>query len=198
MRVFDQLLDQKGAEFPWDEKEDLAFWRGSTTSGNYSKPAWRDYPRSRLVFISRDYPKVLDAKFSNLILGAQYNEALQAEEGIFGEFLLPDELIKYKYLIDVDGNASTYSRYYWILRSNCVPIKQVSCFTQWNYAALEPYKHYVPVKEDLSDLKDQTLWAKTHPEEARSIAEESRRMVQEELSTEDAYVYLYLPALLRR
>ena len=39
------------------------------------------------------------------------------------------------------------------------------------YAELQPWKHYVPVKADLSDLKARHEWAEAHQAEARAIAE---------------------------
>lgn len=38
------------------------------------------------------------------------------------------------------------------------------------YDEMKPYVHYVPVKQDLSDLKEKFEWAESHPEEAQAIA----------------------------
>ena len=35
---------------------------------------------------------------------------------------------------------------------------------------MKPYEHYVPVKMDLSDLREKFDWAEAHPEEAQRIA----------------------------
>lgn len=38
------------------------------------------------------------------------------------------------------------------------------------YMALKPWKHYVPIKRNLSDLLEKIEWAKEHDEEAKKIA----------------------------
>ncbi|MGE0199086.1 MAG: glycosyl transferase family 90 [Simkaniaceae bacterium] len=189
--TLDQKIDLASEASPWEEKKDIAFWRGSTTSGDFSLPHWRSYPRSKLVFMARE-SELIDAKFSLYVLGAESNPELLAEENLKGEFLYPEESLGYKYLIDVDGNASTYSRYYWILRSNCVPLKQMSTFQMWYFPALKPFVHYIPYAEDLSDLPQMVAWAKAHPKESRDIAENGRQFVLNRLTTEHAYAYLYL------
>lgn len=190
--AFNALIDKSVESSPWENKEAIAYWRGSTSSGDYSLPHWRDYPRSRLVYLSLDHPKEVDARFSKLVLGAESNKDFLSETQLLGEFVYPQDSLDYKYQVDVDGNASTYSHYYWLLRSNCVPLKQESPFMMWYYGALKPYEHYIPIKNDLSDLPDQVRWARTHDEEARHIAERGAEWVKNELTLEDAYLYLYL------
>lgn len=43
--------------------------------------------------------------------------------------------------------------------------------------------HYVPVKEDLSDLKEKFDWAETHQEEAKRIADQSTKWVKQHFGT---------------
>ena len=49
---------------------------------------------------------------------------------------------------------------------------------------MEPWKHYIPVSEDLSDLWDRYRWAEDNPEKAKQIAEESNKLVDYLLSSE--------------
>ena len=44
-------------------------------------------------------------------------------------------------------------------------LKQDSPYYEHFYKSLEPGKHYIPFKRDLSDLKEKILWAKKHDEE---------------------------------
>ena len=60
--------------------------------------------------------------------------------------------MNYKYIIAIDGWASGWFRGPMILKSNSVPIIVDSDHTPLYLKAWIPWKHYVPVKKDLSDL----------------------------------------------
>ena len=60
--------------------------------------------------------------------------------------------IDYKYLIAIDGWVSGWFRGPSILQSNSVPILVDSSYTPLFFEHWIPYVHYVPVKDDLSDL----------------------------------------------
>lgn len=47
-----------------------------------------------------------------------------------------------------------------------------------------PWVHYIPVKDNLSDLWTQYRWAEDHPAEARTIAEEGSKLAAYLLSAE--------------
>ena len=54
-----------------------------------------------------------------------------------------------------------------------------SGFADWWHGGLVAGEHYVAVKEDLSDLHKQYLWAEAHPEDAMRIAEAGRAYATE-------------------
>jgi hypothetical protein len=186
-----KTIDEASERSPWDTKEDLAFWRGGTSGGVYTDSNWTSFPRVKLTLISSAHPELLDAKFSLLVQGSRQHQEFLTQHHLIAPILYPQDQLRYRYLIDVDGNASTYSRFYWILRSNCTPIKQTSSFMQWYYPLLVPYQHYIPVQEDLSDLEEQLHWTKAHNDQARVIAETSSRFAKDYLNIESTYLYLY-------
>jgi hypothetical protein len=163
--ALDKEIDQAVA---WDEKVEMGYWRGATTGGDFRDPRWRNFPRSRLVRYSLQNGDVVDARFSHDVQGGYFLHGTE----MMDRFVSSGEMLKHKYLIDVDGNAATFSRFYMILRSNCVPFKVESEQEQWYYADLRPYEHYVPVKRDLSNLREQVEWARMHDAECRGIAEQ--------------------------
>ncbi|MDB2614385.1 glycosyltransferase family 90 protein, partial [Chlamydiales bacterium] len=99
--------------------------------------------------------------------------------------------LKYKYLIDVDGMTSTWPKSYYLLLSNSVYFKTSSDYVQWFHGALKPYKHYVPIKNDLSDLIKQIHCAICHDTVAQRIAEKGMHFANESLSEEAVYLYIY-------
>ena len=44
------------------------------------------------------------------------------------------------------------------------------------YSDLTPWKHFVPVRADLSDLAERVAWCQSHPDEARRIGEQGQRI----------------------
>ena len=99
--------------------------------------------------------------------------------------------LEYKYLVDVDGNSCSFERYFWVLLSNSLVLKQITPNIQWYYSALNPYEHFVPVKEDLSDLLEKYEWALSHDLEAKKIAQNATEFAKENLSTEDVFLYMH-------
>ena len=87
-----------------------------------------------------------------------------------------DEMIKYKYILDIDGNACTWDATAWKLNSGSVIFKTNSDWTQWFYSEYLPWKHYVPVKEDFSDLNSKYKWCEKHPKECEEMISNCKRL----------------------
>jgi hypothetical protein len=62
--------------------------------------------------------------------------------------------LKYKYLFAADGWGASWRRVPLILSSNSLMIKPYSDNIQWFYDLIKPNVHYLPLKDDLSDLID--------------------------------------------
>lgn len=46
-------------------------------------------------------------------------------------------------------------------------LKQDSIYYEHFYNELQPWKHFIPFKSDLSDLLEKLQWAKDHDEEVK-------------------------------
>ncbi len=95
--------------FDWDSKASIAFWRGSTTSGDYSLSTWRNHPRSKLI-LHTSQSAIVNAAFTNYVQGAENNNDFLHCMGRCKPAVPIKKHLIFKYLIDIDGNASTYSR----------------------------------------------------------------------------------------
>lgn len=175
----------------WGRKQSVAFWRGSTSGGDFAGPYWKQFPRAQMMALTKKAHGLINAQFTAHLQGADRNPEFLAKMGSVGQKVSVGDHLAYKYLIDIDGNASTYSRYFWILLSNSVPIKVVSHFSQWYYEGLVPFEHYVPVAYDCSDLIEQISWAEQHEKKAYQIAKASQAFALKYLSEEGVYTYLY-------
>mmetsp|Transcript_43433 Transcript_43433/g.47116 ORF Transcript_43433/g.47116 Transcript_43433/m.47116 type:complete len:524 (+) Transcript_43433:77-1648(+) len=57
-------------------------------------------------------------------------------------------------------------------------------FVEWFVPYMKPYVHYIPLKEDLSDLTEVMEWVRDHPIEVKKIAEEGEKFYWDYLSFE--------------
>ena len=186
-----QILDAN-PKFPWDRKKNQAFWRGSTTSGFFTGDNWDQFCRGKLVLASLAAPQAIDARFTSVVQCTPEVPALMKAKGLLARSVEKGDHLQYKYLVDVDGNSCTYERCFWLLLSNSLVLKQITPNIQWYYRGLTPYFHFLPLKEDLSDLLEKIEWAKAHDEEAKKMARESTEFVKENLSAESIFQYLAL------
>jgi hypothetical protein len=77
-----------------------------------------------------------------------------------GSYVSEEEWIKYRAIIDVDGNFAT-NGLPWRVLSGSVLFRVKSVNSGWIEPLLEPYVHYLPIKSDLSDLHEATRLAST-------------------------------------
>ena len=111
--------------------------------------------------------------------GASYLAFESSGIPAIGEYLSLDALSQYKYHIDLGGGGgTTWSGTSEKLALPGLLFHHVTPMKDYFHNALKPWEHYVPIKEDLSDLKDKFEWAEANQEEAKSIAERSTEWVK--------------------
>ena len=111
-------------------------------------------------------------------LGKKYPEYLQIEDSTRGQFVPMFEQAKYKYLIDTRGTAWS-SRLQTLLQLGRVVFIADRPFREWYFDRLIPMKHYVPVKEDMSDLIEKYFYMEHHPELYEKIVRNLAEFVEE-------------------
>jgi hypothetical protein len=134
---------------PWENKLNKIFWRGGMHGVGYKAYDNNEHPRCQRQMLSNYIIDWLDAKPSR-------NTSKK-------------EFLKYKYMIDIDGEVNAWSGLWWKLFSNSVVFKVESHYEQWYYNELKEWVHYIPVKGDLSDLEERYKWAVEHDEECNQI-----------------------------
>ncbi len=96
---------------------------------------------------------------------------------------------KWKYLIDIQGRGwSARTKFFFFTGRPLFLVDR-----QWKefwYSDIKPFVHYIPVKEDLSDLTIQLDWAEVHPEECSKIAQNAMEFAKEKLTYDAAIKYL--------
>ncbi|XP_044864452.1 protein O-glucosyltransferase 2 isoform X1 [Mauremys mutica] len=172
----DMMSVQANTGPPWEDKNTTAIWRG------------RDSRKERLelVKLSRKYPDIIDAAFTNFFF-------FKHDESLYGPIVKHIsffDFFKYKYQINIDGTVAAY-RLPYLLAGNSVVLKQDSFYYEHFYNELQPWKHYIPFKNDLSDLLEKLQWAKDHDEEARNIAKSGQEFARNNLMGDHVFCYYF-------
>ncbi|KAK1765753.1 hypothetical protein QBC33DRAFT_543846 [Phialemonium atrogriseum] len=154
----------------WAEKEDRLYWRGSTTGGYSHDGGWRRQHRQRFVqklnaadqakiLVNRgsdsrqdwqvqdvprgDYKGIMDVYFSHVGQCQEADCKAQMEFFDIKERAEQQDAWKYKYLLDMDGNAFS-GRFYAFLKSKSLVYK-FAVFREWHFEWLKPWAHYIPL-----------------------------------------------------
>lgn len=102
---------------------------------------------------------------------------------------LEESLARYRYILSVDG-VGCADRVPILLSSANLVFIVASDFHEFWYADLVPFRHYIPVKKDLSDLLDVIKWANDQKEETLlDIVASANKYVRTFLSTEAMKCY---------
>jgi len=88
------------------------------------------------------------------------------------------DLVKFKYILDIDGMAATWDATAWKMNSGSVLFKTDSCWKQWFYEDFVPWKNYIPIKDDFSDMDEKFEWCESNPEECQKIIENNLNLFQ--------------------
>ncbi|AII16943.1 putative beta-1,4 galactosyltranferase [Aureococcus anophagefferens virus] len=98
------------------------------------------------------------------------------------------EKLKFKYILNLDGNVSAF-RLGSELSSGSVVLLPDSPYKIWYSDLLEPYKHFVPIKKDLSNLLDQVEWCQENDSKCKKIAENAMKFHEKTFSKKNLLKY---------
>eukprot|EP00553_Chaetoceros_curvisetus_P003756 CAMPEP_0204612276 /NCGR_PEP_ID=MMETSP0717-20131115/372_1 /ASSEMBLY_ACC=CAM_ASM_000666 /TAXON_ID=230516 /ORGANISM="Chaetoceros curvisetus" /LENGTH=244 /DNA_ID=CAMNT_0051624295 /DNA_START=252 /DNA_END=986 /DNA_ORIENTATION=- len=179
-------------EISWDAKLDKAVWRGTLSgdidrsdekSANFEGNCNRNQ-RCQLVLNSVDSSYIdagVSMQRSDLPIGLDYIHLLKGPLSI-------EEQLKYKIVIVVEGENFSYSLA-WALYSGSVVIMPRPTKTSYLMEErLEPWIHYVAVKDDWSNLEKKVKWCINNSDKAKKIAERGSLWVHDLYMDEGAEV----------
>jgi len=140
----------------WKKKKTDVIWRGATTSATFRNTFVCNYFEKYNVGFSsvKQFPELIKYKLPKLSLKEQ---------------------LKYKFIISLEG-YDVASNLKWILTSNSIPIMPKPTWVSWIMEdKLEPYVHYLPLNEDLSNLDELIDWATKNDDLCKLIAENGKK-----------------------
>ncbi|XP_056640129.1 protein O-glucosyltransferase 2-like isoform X1 [Diorhabda sublineata] len=174
--TLDVLSVQGNTDGPWETRIPKLFWRGRD-SNQY---------RLELIKLSKEYPDLINASLTNFFF---YRD----QEHIYGpktEHISFFKFFQYKYQLAIDGTVATYRMPY-LLAGGSLVFKPESKYFEHYYKDLKPYVHYVPVKSDISDLIEKIKWAINNDKEAKEIASNAQKFVNENLLPKNIFCYYF-------
>jgi len=155
-------------DIPFDKKNNKLVWRGVTT-GQPSRPG------NRFTLVEKYFRKhdEIDVGFNGITQG-KHSYAKYTISG-----MSVTELLKYKYILAVEGNDKA-SGLNWALASNSLVFMSKPTKFSWLMEdKLIPGFHYVPVKDDFSDLLENVRWCNKHPEKCKQVVQNANQYMNQ-------------------
>ena len=88
------------------------------------------------------------------------------------------DMMKYKYILTMGGTSGTSFSILWKLASSSVVLYVKSEFRDWYDPYLVPWKHYVPIASDFSDLEKKFRMLELHPKLALNIIKNANEIAE--------------------
>lgn len=154
----------------WTEKIDECVWRGAPTGIQDSGSDPDKYKNKRIQFCHRYSDK--------------YNVGIVCTWNRWNSLYLKsnlslDEMLKYKYQISISGNDKD-SGLNWKLASKSLVLMSIPKIESWLMEGLlEPYVHYVPLKDDYSDLDIILEWCRSNDNKCQEIVENANKFMKQ-------------------
>lgn len=193
------MLDEiPAADIPWGEKVPGAIWRGALTGmkrngfrvvqtmkANANNINDTRTVKQDLCMNMQRCKLVYQASTSSVVNASLVGVATAHAHNTFADPIVPEildgvrmygpratfqDMLRYKAVIMLEGNDIS-SGLKWALYSNSVVLAQQPTYTSWAMEeCLEPWIHYIPLADDLSDVEEKAQWVIDHDAEAQTIA----------------------------
>jgi Glycosyl transferase family 90 len=174
-------------DIPWSKKKNKAVFRGGLTGRrpreNDDVDRCMEMRRCRLVY-SYHNSSLVDAKLISM-LNNGIPEILNGVNLLGSKLSVKDQL-DYKAVIMLEGN-DVGTGVKWALLSNSVLIMQPPAVTSWAMEELlEPWVHYIPLNNNLTDVEEKMQWIIDNDEYAHRIAQRGTLWIKDLLFHRDA------------
>ncbi|XP_013398028.1 protein O-glucosyltransferase 1 isoform X1 [Lingula anatina] len=169
------IIPKKAEQWPWEKKKNLGYFIGSRTSDE----------RDPLILLSRKRPDLVDAQYTK-------NQAWKSDKDTL--HMPPAQEVKledhcpYKYLFNFRGVAASF-RLKHLFLCDSVVFHVGDEWLEFFYPAMKPWVHYIPVKQDLSDVQELLEFAQANDDVVREIAKRGRQFIWDHLRMEDVKCY---------
>jgi len=176
----DRPFGDKRARIHWRGNSTGIVWRDPWTRQRAGPPADRDElvalaawnSRARAVAYSLAHPDFTDFRYG---LPRQDLKALPAATRAashIGSQVPRSKMLAHRYLFCPAGN-DVASQLYWVIGTNSIAFKEETPYEVVPDHFLKPWVHYVPVRPDLTDLRDKFDFCEANPDVCARIIEQA-------------------------
>lgn len=139
-------------EYEWSEKQSKAVFRGSSTGCGVTPET------NQRIKISQINSPYLDAGLTSLTKQLKYDGGIKQTPKLplVSKLDMFKEQSLYKIIIHIDGNVHAY-RWLPSFLTGSLIFRVQSPYTHWLDSKFKEGKHYISIKEDLSDLLDKII-----------------------------------------
>jgi hypothetical protein len=180
-------LGNDTVSFAKKSKDKIGFF-GSTTGS--IEPVSND--RIKTCIWSLHHRDIIDCYITNIV--QMRTNAFVTELGeetakaIVHQPLSLNEIFDYKFLLDINGNTTSWSRVPQILNSQSILFKMPSKDMSWYYPLLRADTHYVHVNHH--NMRSKIMYYRNNPKEVSFILENANRFVSDFLKPNHANLYM--------
>ena len=202
---------QEFIPIPWEKRKSIPVFRG-TSHGPMNPLHTKNESeildfvlsrclRCRAVYLSKQHPELLDAKFhapkGELFSKKLYKNIIAQSKTNGLHNLLPFDPIpeklyytKYQCALVLCGIGAAFRTAIHLSTETAVVLDDCK-FQEWFIRYMIPWKHYIPVDRELSNLEERMIWIQNNPEEVRKIAQNGKQFYLDYLSFDRNEEHLY-------
>jgi len=171
MRHYDDfynLMNGNIKDTSFHKKKSKVVWRGQSTGYGFGNNIpFRPQSRESLVRLYATLPNN-DPRSSFIDIGL--TGKVKEEYLIYlKNTMTTEELLQHKYVISMEGNDVATNLKCFIASQSIVMMPKPRVESWFMESFLIPYRHYIPLKDDCSDVWEQFQWAESHPDECQTI-----------------------------
>lgn len=194
----------------WTQKCTTPIWRGSAwrEGGRINKEqestvlqqVLSKSTRIQAVIFSKENPDLLDARISNSKNGVMSETSLWERNVTNGlDQLLPLHSIpsqeyytQYQSALVLCGRGLAAAFRTPIHLSTATAVILQKCpYEEWYHPYMIPWKHYIPLDHELTNLSQTMVWIRQNPQKVYKIAMEGRQFYEQYLSFQRSYEHIY-------
>ena len=185
VNVTKSAILEASAKVPWESKHRSVVWRGTLTSDVSGD-------RKRMLQATKD--AVSKGAFTidemNIRVSEKMNDREEDKEFMShhsAHMAIPD-MIHSRGVFSVDGIGNEWTLPWKLLSNSVTLIVESRRSWEWYYPRLLPWKHYVPIRNDLSDFEERVKYVldPANDEALKKIAADSTEFVAKHLVMEVA------------
>jgi hypothetical protein len=160
---------------PWERKHNTVYFRGALTGTIHSQ----ENARVAACRVARNIPKS-DCKLTTFTQSSAHLRQELEQEQIVCKRDRVNALNGHRYLLDIDGNTSSWHRFWLIGMFCCVPIRFETQWQECWHNVMHEGDHFISATRN--DLSEVVEYLRSHEEKSKKIADGAAKLARGLLS----------------